>query len=426
MRVAGIIAECNPLHEGHTYLLEEARSRTGADYVVVAMSGDYVQRGAPSVLSRESRAKSLLLSGADLVVELPLYVSCAGADYFARGGVALIESLGVVTDLVFGSESGDLSALQSAADKLAAEDETYKDSLREGLRSGLSFPQARAAAYKTSLQNDTLDECYCTQGKAALYKAPLQNDARDDRSSPQAEFNAKDITVPETPNDLLGMEYLKALRMSGSSIRPHAVPRISCRSASEIRAQMLKGRCDTDPFLCRDDFSDLLLHALLDDSGLGIIDSAGELSRYLDVSPDMARRILHEIPSFTTYSAFCDAVKTRNYTYTRISRALLHILLGMSSQAMEHFDNSYGLCGWIRPIGFKKSAAPLIRAITSECCVPFLDKLAAADKALSDDLYAILLEEIRAEFLYDLMAARRTGQITAGVPTSFRKPLIIL
>lgn len=373
MKVTGIIAECNPLHEGHAYLIREARARTGADHVVVAMSGDYVQRGAPSILSCRSRAESLLREGADLVVELPLYVSCSGADYFARGGVALLESLGPVTDLVFGSESGDLDALQAAAEKLGEEDEAYRTSLRDGLRNGMTFPEARAAASGSG--------------------------------------------VPVSPNDLLGTEYLKALRASGSSIRPHAIPRISCRSASEIRAQMLRERSETDPFLCRDDFSDLLLHALL---------SADDLSRYLDVSGDLARRIRSLLPSYSTYSAFCEAVKTRNYTYTRISRALLHIMLGMTSQTMERFDASCGLCGWIRPIGFKKSAIPLIREITASCSAPFLDKLASADKVLPKDLYPLLQEEIRAEFLYDLMAERRGGESETGVDYAFRKPLIIV
>ena len=388
MKVTGIIAECNPLHEGHAYLIREARARTGADHVVVAMSGDYVQRGAPSILSCRSRAESLLREGADLVVELPLYVSCSGADYFARGGVALLESLGPVTDLVFGSESGDLDALQAAAEKLGEEDEAYRTSLRDGLRNGMTFPEARAAASGSG--------------------------------------------VPVSPNDLLGTEYLKALRASGSSIRPHAIPRISCRSASEIRAQMLRERSETDPFLCRDDFSDLLLHALL---------SADDLSRYLDVSGDLARRIRSLLPSYSTYSAFCEAVKTRNYTYTRISRALLHIMLGMTSQTMERFDASCGLCGWIRPIGFKKSAIPLIREITASCSVPFLDKLASAEKVLPEDLYELLQEEIRAEFLYDLMAARRadgpgggrrmsgdhdpSSNPEKGVAYAFSKPLII-
>ena len=110
MKVTGIIAECNPLHEGHKYLIRQARSVCDADYIVVALSGDYVQRGAPAVLSRETRTLEVLRAGADLVVEIPLYAACSGADYFARGTVALMESLGVVTDLAFGSESGDLAS----------------------------------------------------------------------------------------------------------------------------------------------------------------------------------------------------------------------------------------------------------------------------------------------------------------------------
>ena len=373
MKVTGIIAECNPLHEGHRYLIREARSLTCADYIVVALSGDYVQRGAPAVLSREARTRDLLRAGADLVIEIPLYAACSGADYFARGAVALMESLGVVTDLAFGSESGDLSALTESAGILAGEPEEFRKGLLQGLREGLSYPRARAAAMH-------------------------------------------DIDLPSSPNDLLGTEYLQALLQSGSTIRAHAVKRTVCRSASDIRAQMIDTRQNTDPFLCRDDFSDLLLHALY------IAGSADELTGYLDVSGDLAGRILNELPGFTDFSGFCAAVKTRNYTYTRISRALLHILLGMRSGTMESFDRRYGLCGWIRPIGFRREAAPLIRSVTSSCTVPFLDRLSRARNILPEDLYAVLNEELQAEFLYDLMAARRTG---GRAVSAFSKPLLI-
>ena len=375
MKVAGIIAECNPLHEGHRYLIREARERTGADYVVIAMSGDYVQRGAPSILSREERAAALLSDGADLVLQLPLYVSCSGADYFARGAVALLDSLGVVSDLVFGSESGDLVALEEAARKLSEEDDVYRASLREALRSGMTFAQARSSA--------------------------------------------SGHLLPYTPNDLLGTEYLTALSASSGRIRPHAVLRTPCRSASEIREELLRTRQNTDPYMCRDDLSDLLLRSLC------AADSADDLCRFLDVSYDLAGRILRELPFFSDFSSFCGSVKTRNYTYTRVSRALLHILLGMTSKTMEHFDLGYGLCGWIRPIGFKKSAGPLLHAVAASSRVPFLDKLSRAGQVLPGDLYPILREELRAEFLYDLMAAKRTGRSGDGVPSAFSKPLIL-
>ena len=399
MKVTGIIAECNPLHEGHKYLIREARREASADYIVVALSGDYVQRGAPAVLSREARTLDILRAGADLVVEIPLYAACSGADFFARGAVSLMESLGVVTDLAFGSESGDLEALNRSARILAEEPEEFRKGLQEGLREGLSYPRARAEAIR-------------------------------------------DVELPATPNDLLGTEYLQVLLKSDSPIRVHAVRRTDCRSASDIRAQMISTRQNTDPCLCRDDFSDLLLHALFSAG------SAGELSGFLDVSGDLASRIVNELPRFRSYSQFCGHIKTRNYTYTRISRALLHILLGMRAQTMEHFDREYGLCGWIRPIGFRRSAAPLIRRMTSSWAVPYLDKLSRAGKVLPPDLNAILNEELRAEFLYDLMAARRTSaadekhagqspESSAGardnnafsahsVPYGFSKPLIML
>ena len=177
MKVTGIIAECNPLHEGHKYLLQEARKVTGADYIVIAMSGDYVQRGAPAIISKEQRASALLQSGADLVLELPLYVSASGADYFARGGISLLESLGVVTDLAFGSESGDLSLLQDAARELNEDTKAFREALQNGLRKGLTFPQARAEAMTST-------------------------------------------DLPASPNDLLGTEYLRALDRTGSRIRP--------------------------------------------------------------------------------------------------------------------------------------------------------------------------------------------------------------
>ncbi len=377
MKVTGIIAECNPLHDGHRYLIRKARSQTCADYIVIALSGDYVQRGAPSVLSLQERAGALLNAGADLVLALPLYAACSGADYFARGSVALMESLGVVTDLAFGSETGDTGALTRAARALSSEEtDEFRSLLREGLREGLPYPAARARAL-------TQDE------------------------------------LPSTPNDLLATHYLRALMESGSAIRPLAVKRTDCRSASQIRSEMICARGDQDPFLCRDDFSDLLLHALFRGA------DAGDLTDYLDVSGDLAARILRQLPAFTTFSGFCGLLKTRNYTYTRISRALLHILLGMTCASMDYFDQEQGLCGWIRPIGFRRDAAPLIKGISDHCTVPFLDKLSRAREVLPGRLYEILREELQAELLYDLMAARRLPPESRTVVSALRKPLLI-
>ena len=359
MTVAGIIAECNPFHEGHAYLIEQARQKTNADYVVVALSGDFVQRGIPAVMSWENRVGRILEEGADLVAALPLYAACSGADYFARGGAALLEKMGVVTDIVFGSEGGDLKALVRTAQALdsagrdAEASEQFRESLRQAFRQGQTYADAVASA----------------AGE-----------------------------MPRQPNDLLGAHYIRALQGTGSGIRPHAVKRIRCLSASERREQLLKGGRGASeiPLLSAGDLSGQLLHALMMEE---------DLSVYLDVSKDLSNRIRSLLPEYRGWEEFAMLLKTRNLTYSHVSRALLHILLGMRQDTMRMFDEKYGLCGWIRPLGMRRSAAPLLKAMKSTASVPFLDKLSAADRKLSPELYGILMEEIRAEMLYDLSSA---------------------
>ena len=366
MTVTGIIAECNPFHEGHAYLIRKAREITGADFVIAALSGDYVQRGLPAVMPWEYRVRELLANGADLVIALPLYVSTGAADYFARGGVALLEGTGVVTDIVFGSETGDLAALYNTADALLARtgpQAQFDESLRSTFRGGGTFAGALAD----------------TAGGA----------------------------LPHTPNDLLGAHYLKALSMSGSGIRPHAVPRIACPSASERRqalvAQRARGQNTAAfPVLSHDDLSGALLHALVTNR---------EYSAYLDVSEDLSNRIRALLPSYRSYGDFAAQVKTRNVTHTRVNRALLHILLGMRQDTMRLFDESYGLCGWIRPLGMRRSAAELLLEIKKAASVPYLDKLSRAQSRLDPALFAIFDEEIRAELLYDIVL-RASGSVS--------------
>ncbi len=146
MKVAGIIAEYNPFHNGHKYHLDKAREMTGADYCIVVMSGNYTQRGEPALMDKYLRTRSALENGADLVLELPVCHACASAPGFADGAVSLLQSLGVVDCLVFGSESGSTSLLQEAAAVLASEPPLYHQTLKCLLRSGLSYPSAQSDA----------------------------------------------------------------------------------------------------------------------------------------------------------------------------------------------------------------------------------------------------------------------------------------
>ncbi len=146
MKTAGIIAEYNPFHTGHEYQINYIKEKLRTDYIVIAMSGDFVQRGTPALFSKYVRAEMALQSGADLVLELPVSISSASAELFARGGVQLLDGLGVTDILCFGSECGDTDALMELAKILAEEPEAFQDALRRNLKDGMTFPKARSMA----------------------------------------------------------------------------------------------------------------------------------------------------------------------------------------------------------------------------------------------------------------------------------------
>lgn len=496
MTVTGIIMECNPFHEGHAYLLKEARRRTGADYIVVALSGDYVQRGEPAVFDKYIRAEQVLRAGADLVLELPLYAACGSAEYFARGAVALLDRLGVVTDLCFGSESGDTDYIMRNARLLAlaedginsmedrsvsAQDESvsaqggtisaedgintseepcvsseegvfrYRLHLQSGLRKGLSFPAARAAALeavflcgstegsknRASESEDSKTFAFGSEGSVSLTSVP--EDPITLASVPQADGGkgtsrtSADSGYPASPNDLLAVEYCRALLSSGSSIRPHAIPRIEVPSATERRAQLYEERrqgsgtalnlfsgqqisqhqdlsgektgmdhCYPDRFwvkdvplfpLFPDDFSYQLLYAL------GMFKD--DAQRFADVSDDLAERIRKLLPRYTGFTQFRGLLKTRNLTLTRVSRSLLHLLLGIEKERMSRLQ-SLGMALYARPLALNRSSAPLYSMIGSSSSIPFISRLSSAGSLLTKDEMAFLEEEIRAEELYTM------------------------
>lgn len=370
MKIVGIIAEYNPFHRGHAFHLKQARRITGADYVIVAMSGNYVQRGVPAMFDKYLRTEAALRNGADLVLELPLGTATASAEYFASGAVALFQASGIVTDLCFGSECGDLSLLESPAEILSEEPEIYRQMLRQQLKSGVPYPRARALALK---QYDP----------------------------------AIPAEILEQPNNLLGLEYLKSLKKADSAIRPHTVPRIGAgyhgqhmdgegpASASGIRLALLQsgGRftericaqlpsweiyssCDGKPPVTEDAFSLLLLEKLRRIQG-------EPLTRYFDVTEELSNRIWNRLDDFSSFSQFTDLLKTRNLTRTAVSRALLHILLDI---------REYRTAGCFRVLGFRKSASVLLKMLSDEGRLPLITS-PAGEALPSDWLYADRLYE---------------------------------
>ncbi len=388
MKVNGIIAEFNPFHNGHKYLLEEALRQTGADMTIVAMSGNFVQRGAPALLDKHARTEMALKCGADLVLEIPTVYAVSSADGFATGGVSLLHRLGVVTHLCFGSECGEVDILKNIARILLSEPEEFADALRSNLRQGFSYPIARTQAL---LQYD-----------------PSLSSSRN---------------VLSSPNNILGIEYLKAIERLSSSLTPVTIRRMGdgyhdrlpgearC-SALTIRHALYAG-CDSSflhahmpadaadlltehlshtPVKRRNDVSSSLYYKLVSEKDSGF-------DKYLDVSPDLSARICNKLNEFQSFDSFCDLLKTKELTYTRISRCLLHILLNITKEDVSLY-RSMDYVPYARVLGFRRKSSQLLGDIKERSAIPLVTKLADAEKILTPDTYSMLKQDLMASQLY--------------------------
>ncbi len=312
MKTAAVIAEFNPFHKGHEYFIKKVRESSGAGCLIAVMSGDFVQRGAPAAFNKYLRTKAALEGGCDMVLELPVRYSVSSAQYFASGAVSIIDSLGAVDELWFGSECGDARLLMSAADVLYDEPDTFKEYLRESLRQGSTYPYARAKALER-------------------FTGTRYGD------------------VLSAPNNILGLEYCIAARRLGSDIRPRTLKRIGpdhaspdakdgFMSAAAIR-ELLSAGIDTSSenwlpgysydiiknekgILCADDFSQILRYKIL-------YESTEDLAGYNCVGPDLAARIKKEENHFSSFTGYASHIKTRNYTYSHICRAFINIILNI-------------------------------------------------------------------------------------------------
>ena len=352
-KVVGIITEYNPFHAGHQYMIEQIRAEYHADYVVAAMSGDFVQRGEPAIFDKYERARDALTHGVDLVVQIPVMFSTSSAEDFAAGGVAVLRSLGFVDQLVFGSESADLARLQQmAALELSTGSSAhakFNAVVRDGVASGMSYPKARAEAMKLVLSGD--DE--------EAFEMMLE-------STSSFELQA---------NDVLGLEYIKAVKRQGDCFEIACIRRkMSLPSAHSIRDALLQGDIHADGhagYATLDMLSEMLSYRLLQ---LVYLDSAAPeehsvLCDYLDVSREIADALRKQAREWMRFRERIAAVKSRNYTYSRISRALLHILLDIQRKDHAALRGAYfgegEMMPYVRVLGVRKEAKELLSAIAT-------------------------------------------------------------
>lgn len=372
MKTVGLITEYNPFHNGHQFHIQESLRITGADAAIVIMSGDFVQRGTPAIMPKHLRAKMALRCGVSLVLELPVYYASGSAEYFAHGAVSILHELGCVDTLCFGSECGDMKKLQKIAMILSEEPDTFRRNLQSYLRQGYAFPVAREHALADYTSDSDLS------------------------------------VILSKPNNTLAVEYLKALNRLGSPIEPYTITRVGAgyhdtkmstgfSSASAIRkelfheksCQAIYGQVPEEVIdimnttygvrypIWENDFSLLLKYKLL-------LETRESLCEYLDVTSDLANRIVNQRNAFLSWTQFCDLLKTKELTYSRISRALLHILLDIKKDYRQPL--------YARVLGFSKEKKEVLRKIKEHSSIPLVTKL-ENDAAFSKDVFASNLYE---------------------------------
>lgn len=405
MKVVGIVAEYNPFHKGHAYHINAAKEATGADYCIVVMSGDYTQRGIPAMIDKYSRAKMALLNGADLVLELPVRYATASAEGFATSAVTLLNSTGVVTDICFGSECGCVEKLSKIAKVLLEEPDEYRDVLKRELKNGHSYPVARNMALQGL-------DCW--------------------------DFDS--LKILSMPNNILGIEYIKAIFKLKCNINPVSIKRVGSNyndcslnelysSAMAIRSSIastdnlenilsdvpenvydiLRKKQNVSFPVIPDDFSKMLHYKLLSEKDMGF-------SSYIDVSSDLSDKIAKNVYQYKDFESFCDLLKTKNMTYTRISRCLIHILLGLKES--NYIEPSY-----LRILGLRKDASALLSQIKENSTLPLISKLADAKHSLPEAALILLKEDIFASDLYTTILAHKFG---CEFASDYQKPIQVI
>ncbi len=406
MNVVGIIAEYNPFHSGHAYQIRRAKEMAEADYVVVILSGDFVQRGEPAIFDKYSRTQDALEGGADLVFELPIRYSLSSAGDFAYGGIKALTELGFVTHVCFGSEQGNIDHFLKVAETLDREDKSrteFQALLEERLHEGCSYPDARAQALINVIGEADIDEPFFSM-----------------------------------PNNILGIEYCLALLKIGSPLKPLTLLREGqdyrdatnpslkrYPSSTAIRAGIMQSNT---PHLTLNDFSDLISYSLRDlirkEGGLKnhhqVIDAAK------DLSSDIFGRIVGELDSFTCATDLIDRIKTKAFTESRLRRCLLQCCL--------HLEKTDTSLPYLHLLGLNSKAGHLLREIrgagidepgiySDDSKLQIVTRLAADLPRLSENARKLYEEDLFAADIYRNVFQRK---YRVTIPNEYQQAPVVV
>ena len=373
MKVAGIVSEYNPFHNGHLYQIEETKKNTGCDCTVAVMSGNFVMRGETALYNKFIRAKSAVLGGVDLVLELSVPYALSSSEYFAYGGVSVLDSLNVIDFISFGSEEGDISSLEKIADCLLKSDAVEK--IKKNQKKGISVFSAISE-----------------------------------------EFSDYDKKILEKPNNILAINYIKALKRLNSGIIPYTVKRKnvgyndsnakeSFASATGIR-EMLKNKEDIKGFIPESSYdlikkekpvfeeaiNDIITYSLR-------IKKPEDLLKYADVNEGLENLIIKTALNEYGIKDIAMGIKSKRYTYTRIKRILYNILLDIDKCEREIKPQ------FARVLAFNEKGKELLSRIKKKSDIPVFTNIT---KDMYEK-YEILNTDLKASHIYHLLTGEKKG-----------------
>lgn len=371
MKISAIISEYNPMHLGHIYQIKKTQEKTKCDAIIAVMSGNFVQRGLPSIIDKWERTKTALNSGIDLVIELPVVYCLSSAETFAYGAVSLLNSLKIVNCLSFGTEEGNITSISEIADNLSNENDQFKSKLRQYLEKGYSYPKSRSKAYCETFNNNS--------------------------------------EIFLLPNNILGVEYVKNLHILNSTILPYTIKRMgnqyndeslkhSYASSSAIR-KYIKSDEDIDklkPYLSSYQYKSIL-NLQNSKYDFAFDKKIFEYIKYkytvigksLESIPDTNEGLYNRIEkAILKSSSFDDIInfsKSKRYTYARISRILMSYFIGFDNFDIINLKKKP--CPYARILGFNEKGQEILKMMKKTSEIPLINKIPKTmDQTLSLDI----------------------------------------
>ncbi len=378
MRAVGIIAEYNPFHNGHLHHLRQSMEQTGADVSVAVISGNFTQRGSFAILDKWTRAEMAVRNGVNLVVEMPTLFACNNAGYFAKGGIEILENLGV-THISFGSESGNIAELLRISQEMQAHKDTINEAVRAAVKEGQAYPRARAEALRRILGEDV-------------------------------------SAVIDSPNNLLALEYLRFMKTAQPvTVRRQGTgyydlePKGTMASATGIRKTLADGgdisRLVPDvtremllahraEIMSEEDLYLLLIQKIL-------TTPAEVLNAIFGAEEGLGNKMKASVRYWKSYEEIVEALKSKRYTRTRIGRLLAMTLLGVRRSDVKHAQN------YIRVLAFDETGSRYLKEVkkSGDCTLPILTNI-NREGGFSREIQKTLAKDILASDLYNFACGR--------------------